>query len=279
MKEHGKEIMTAISLAAVVVCALFLASNLFASYLKLPSISPTPFAFAWSEGSNGTANATVALVISTLSPEFTYKNASGEWGTQILLKTFGIPNNLPLSGQGEFNTTWMTSFGFQPQTIVCKAEDLALNGSFSMTVTLGTTIYATLEATQDVDLGTYVCSNESYAVSQNGNQSQSSSVGQPTWNYSGYWQPAATGANWEMETKDLSSMLQGSGNASITFHAVIGAEVDYEATINGVNTTGVNTASWEGNLEVVQVTYDLSTIVWMEQQLQAIQLTAMTVPE
>ena len=82
-----------------------------------------------------------------------------------------------------------------------------------------------------------------------------------------------------MQIKDLSGMLQGSGNASITFHAVIDATVDYETTINGVNTTGENTASWEGNLEVVQVTYDQSTILWMEQQLQAIQLTALTVPE
>lgn len=290
MKEHGKEILTAISLAAVVVFALFLASNLFTPYLKLPSISPTPFAFAWSEGNNDTANSTVALVISTLSPEFTFINASGRIDEQAFLRTFGIPTGLPLSGQGDFNitSTSMTSFGFQPQTIVCKAEDLALNGSFSMTVTLDTTIYTTLEATQNVDLGTYVCSNESYTVSQNGNQSESSSVGQPTWNNSGYWQPTSaggmeiqdlSGANWGMETKDLSGMLQGSGNASITFHAVIHAEVDYETTINGVNTTGVNTASWEGNLEVVQVTYDQSTIVWMEQQLQAIQLTALTVPE
>jgi hypothetical protein len=92
MKEHGRSILTVVSLAATLVVTLVLASNLLGSYLEVPSIVPTSFAFALLEGSNDPANSTVALMISTMSPKFTFRNDTSDWGETMILKAVGIPD-------------------------------------------------------------------------------------------------------------------------------------------------------------------------------------------
>jgi hypothetical protein len=276
MKEHGRRILTVISLAAVLVITLVLTSNLFASYLGGSSLAPTSFAFALLQGSNDTANNTVALMISTMSPRLTFRNDTAQWDITTTLKTFGIPDG-PISFQDEYNATWLTWIGIHPQTIVCQPEDLPFNGSYSLTMTVNTTIYATLEAMENVDLGTYNCWNESYFICQNDTYSNSSIIGKPTWDNSGYWEPE--GANWGMEIKELSGMLQGSGTALISFRGVIDVKLDYEMVVNGVKRTDVKTLSWEGGLGMVKVTCDQPLIVWTKYEIQAIQLAMLTVSE
>ena len=277
MKEHGRSILTVISLAAILVVTLVLTSNLLASYLEVPSIVPTSFAFALLEGSTDPANSTVALMISTMSPKFTFRNDTSDWEETGILKVFGIPDEFPVSFQGERNATWLTLIGIHPHNIVCQPEDLPFNGSYSLTVTMNTTIYATLEAMENVDLGTYNCWNESYLICQNDTYSDSSIMGKPTWDNSGYWE--FEGANWGMEIGELSGMLQGSGTALINFRGVIDVRLDYEITMNGVKRTDVKTLSWEGGLGIVKFTYDQNKLVWMKYEIQVIQLAMLTMPE
>jgi len=273
MKEHGRRILTVISLAAVLVVTLVLASNLVASYLEMPSIVPTSFAFALLEGSTDPTNSTIALMVSTLSPNFTFRNG-GMAGELVFL---GIPKEMPISFQGEYDATWLTSIRIHPHIIVGQPEDLPFNGSYSLTMTMNTTISATLEAIENVDLGTYNCWNESYLICQNDTYSNSSIIGKPTWGNSGYWEPK--GANWGMGIEELSGMLQGSGTALINFRGVIDVKLDYETTMDGVKRTDVKTLSWEGGLGMVKLTYDQNKLIWMKYEIQVIQLAMLTVSE
>jgi hypothetical protein len=273
MKEHGRRILTVISLAAVLVITLVVVSNLLVSYLEVPSVVPTSFAFALLEGSADPANSTIALMVSTLSPNFTFRNGGME-GDLIFS---GIPKEMPISFQGEHDTTSLTSIRIRPHIIVGQPKDLPFNGSYSLTIAMNTTIYATLEAMENVDLGAYNCWNESYFICQNDTYSNSSSIGKPTWNNSEYWEPE--GANWGMEIGELSGMLQGSGTALVTFHGVIDVTLDYEITMNGMKKTDVKTLSWEGGLGMLKLTYDQNKLVWMKYEIQVIQLAMLTAPE
>jgi hypothetical protein len=280
MKEHLRNILIVVSLAAVLVGTLVLASDLFASYMEGSSFVPTYFAFALLEGSNDPANSTVALMISTMSPKFTFRNDTAQWDETTTLETFGIPDH-PISFQREYNATWLTSIGIRPHTIVCQPEDLPFNGSYSLTMTMNTTINATLEAMENIDLGTYSCWNESYLISQNDSYSHSSMIGNPTWDNSGYWkrgwEPEDT--MWVMKNGELSGMLQGSGTALITFRGVIDLKLDYEITMNKVKRTDVKTLSWQGSLGIIKLTYDQNKLFWMKYEIQAIQLAMLTAPE
>jgi len=279
MKEHGRSILTAVSLAAILVATLVLASNLLAPYLEVPNIVPTSFAFALVQGSNDSANSAVALMVSTLSPKFTFGNDTTQWDETITLCTFGIPDG-PLSFQREYDATWLKWIGIRPQTIVCQPEQLPFNGSYSLTMTMNTTINASLDV-ENIDLGTYSSWNESYLICQNDLYSHSSNIGSPTWNGSGCWE-----RGWEpedtmcvMRTEELSGMLHGSGTALITFRGVVDLKLDYEITMNGVKKTGVKTLSCEGNLGMVEVTYDQNKLIWTKFEVQPIQLAMLTTPE
>lgn len=276
MKEHGRSILTVVSLAAILVVTLVLASNLLASYLEVPSIVPTSFAFALLEGSTDPANSTIALMVSTLSPSFTFNDPS-PWGIAIDLVFLGIPKEFPPSFEGEYNATGLASIIIHPHNIVGYPKDLPFNGSYGLTVTMNTTIYATLEAMENVDLGTYNCWNESYLICQNDTYSNSSIIGKSTWDNSGYWE--AEGVDWGIETEELSGMLQGSGMALITFRGVINVTLDYEITMNEVKRTDVKTLSWQGGLGTVKLTYDQNKLVWMKYEIQAIQLAMLTTSE
>lgn len=281
MKEHGRSILTVVSLAGILVVTLVLASNLLASYLEVPSIVPTSFAFALLEGSTDPTNSTIALMVSTLSPNFTFNDTS-PWGTSnsgiaIEFVFLGIPKEFPPSFEGEYNATGLASIVIHPHNIVGYPKDLPFNGSYSLTMTMNTTISATLEAIENVDLGTYNCWNESYLICQNDTYSNSSIIGKPTWDNSGYWEPE--GADWGIEIEELSGMPQGSGTALITFRGVIDVTLDYEITMNGVKRTDVKTLSWEGGLGMVKLTYDQNKLIWMKYEIQVIQLAMLTTPE
>ncbi len=279
MSESRKKTVTAI-VAAVILIALFT----FLSYRFFPesnvqtSLSANAFAFGLSEGIQESTNNTVTLLLSTLSPSFTFKNGTSMWQISTILHTYGIPENQNLTIQGEYNATWLTLMSIQPQTLICTPTELPFNGTYQITPTINTTIQASLEAITNVDLGVYNCYNESYLIFQNNTNSETLGVGEPVWNDSGYWGPSY-GDNWAIDVNTLSGMLQGSGTALITFQGTLSVNLNYQITMNGVETTNETNLSWEGNMGTMQITYDQGSIIWVEYQLNPIYATMLTTSE
>lgn len=273
MNEFRKRIVGATAIAVTLVALLG-----FLSYQFFPEpIVPTSFAFVWLEGKQEPANSTVTLLISTLSPKYTFQNETLWWEVQESLKTYGIPEEPYIMLQGEHNATWLTSMSTHLYNILSTPADLPFDGAYNITMAINTTIYVSLEAITTVDLGVYNCWNETYIVYQNDTYSESSSLGEPTWNNSGYWEPK--GVNWKIEVEKLSSMLQGSGTALITFRGVFRVNLNYEITINGAKKADGKTLSWEGNMGIIKVTYDQSRIIWIKYEIPAIGLTILTTSE
>jgi hypothetical protein len=273
MSESRKKIVGATAIAVTLVAFLgFLSYQFFPG----PNVSTT-FALVWLEGKQEPANSALTLLISTLSRKFTFQNETTRWAVQAMLKTYGIPDDPYIMLRGEDNATWLKSIGFHPYNIICTPADLPFSGAYNITMTMNTTIQASLETITNIDLGAYNCWNESYIIYQNNVHSESSRIGESTWNNSGYWEPKD--ANWKIEVEELSSMVQGSGTALITFRGVLHVDLNFEITLDGVGKKGSETLSWEGNMGTIRVTYDQSRIVWIKYEIPAIRLTMLTVPE
>jgi hypothetical protein len=273
MKEHGRSILTVVSLAAILVATLVLASNLLAPYLGGQNIVPKSFAFALVQGGNDSANGAVAVMVSTLSPKFMFSNVTFGNGMEEDLET--------TQARAEYDATWLKWIGIRPKTIVCQPEQLPFNGSYSLTIAMNTTINASLDV-ENIDLGTYSSWNESYLICQNDLYSHTLNLGTATWNGSGCWErgwyPEDTMC--VMKTEELSGMLHGSGTALIIFHGVVDLKLDYEITMNGVKKTGVKTLSCEGNLGTVEVTYnDQNKPIWTKFEIQTMQLVMLAISE
>jgi hypothetical protein len=273
MSESRKKIVGATVIAVMLVALLG-----FLSYQFFPELNvPTSFAFVWLEGKQEPINNTVTLLISTLSPKFTFQNETLWWEVQKSLKTYGIPEDPYIMLQGEHNATWLKLMSIHPYNIICTPADLPFDGTYDITMAINTTIHVFLEAITNVDLGVYNCWNESYIVFQNDTHTESSSIGEPTWNNSGCWEPK--GANWEIDVEKLSGMFQGSGTALITFRGVLQVNLNYEITISGVKMTNEKNLSWEGNMGIIKVTYDQGRIIWVKYEIPAIGLIMLTMSE
>jgi hypothetical protein len=274
MNKSRKTIVGAAATAVIVVAFLgFLSHQFFPT-----STIPTSFALAWLHGKQEPTNNTVTLLISTLSPTFTFQNKTCWWTEEVGLRTYGIPQDLSwMILQGEHNATWLKSMSIHPYNIMCTPVNLPFEGTYSITMVMNTTIYVSLEAVTNVDLGIYDCRNESYIVYQNETYSESSGIGNPAWNNSGYWEP--DGVDWEIDVKKLSGMLQGSGTALVTFRGVLRVNLEYEITTNGVKKTNGRTLSWEGNMGIIKVTYDQNRIISIKYEIPAVGLTTLTTSE
>jgi len=273
MDEPKKRIASATIVAVMLVLSLG-----FLSYQFFPEANiPTSFAFVWLEGKQEPANNTITLLISTVSPTCTFQNETCWWTEEQCWRTSGIPQDLGrMILEGEHNATWLRSMSIQPYNIICTPVNLPFDGTYNITMVMNTTFYVSLEAVTNVDLGVYDCRNESYIVYQNETYSESSSIGKPTWNCSGYWEPDDT--NWEIDVEKLSGMLQGSGTALITLRGALHANLNYEITINGVKKANEKNLSWEGNMGIIKVTYDQRRIIWIKYEIPAIGLTMLTMP-
>lgn len=274
MNESRKSIVGAAATAVIVVAFLgFLSHQFFPT-----SNIPTSFALAWLHGKQEPTNNTITLLISTLSPKLTFQNETLWMEEEVIIMTDGIPEELDwMVLQGEYNATWFRSMSIHPYNLVCTSTDLPFEGAYNITMTINTTIYVSLEAMTYVDLGVYDCWNESYIVYQNDTYGLSSSLGEPTWNNSGLWAPQSV--DWEIDVEKLSSMLQGSGTALLTFRGVLRVNVDYEITTNGVKKTNGRTLSWEGNMGIIKVTYDQNRIISIKYEIPAVGLTMLTTSE
>jgi hypothetical protein len=275
MSESRKKIVSATVVAVMLVALLGFLSYRFFPQFKVQ----TPFAFGWLEGKQERTNNTITLLISTLSPGFTFQNETAWWQEQWALKTYGIPENQSITLQGEHNATWLKLMSIHPYNIICTPADLPFDGTYHITATINTTIHVSLEAVTNVDLGVYDCWNESYIVFQNDTHSETSSIGEPAWNISGYWAPKDRSIDWEIDVEKLSGMLQGSGTALITFQGALRVDLDYQITMNGVETTNEKNLSWEGTMGTIKITYDQGRIIWVEHELHAIDLTMLTTSE
>lgn len=273
VSESQKKIIGATAIAVMLVAFLGLLSYQFFPEPKIP----TALAFVWLKGKQEPTDNTIALLISTLSPKFTFQNETLWWEEQVSLKTSGIPEEPYITLQGEHNATWLKSMNIHPYNIICTPRDLPFDGAYNITIAVNTTIYVSLEAMTNVDLGVYNSWNETYIVYQNDTYSESSGIDEPTWNNSGYWEPK--GVNWEIEVENLSSMLQGSGTALITFRGALHVKLDYEIIMNGVKKTNRKNLSWEGNMGIFKVTYDQSRIIWIKYEIPAVRLTMLTISE
>jgi hypothetical protein len=270
MSESRKKIVSATVVAVMLVTLLG-----FLSYRFFPQFTvQTSFAFGWLEGRQELTNNTITLLISTLSPGFTFQNETTWWQEQWTLKTYGIPENQSIMLQGEHNATWLKLISIHPYNIICTPADLPFDRTYHITAAINTTIHVSLEAVTNVDLGVYDCWNESYLIFQNDTHSETSGTGEPAWNNSGYWTPK--GANWEIDVEKLSGMLQGSGTALITFRGALRVNLDHEITISGVETTNEKNLSWEGSMGTIKITYDQGRIIWVEHEVHAIDLTMLT---
>lgn len=277
MNESRKNIIGAAATAVIVVAFLgFLSHQFFPT-----STIPTSFALAWLQGKQEPTNNTITLLISTLSPTFTFQNETCWWTEEVDLKTYGIPQDLDwIILQDEHNATWLKSMSIHPYNIICTPVNLPFDGTYNITMVMNTTIHVSLEAVTNVDLGVYDCRNETYIVYQNETYSQSSSIGKPTWNSSGYWETDEDDdVNWEIDAEKVSGMLQGSGTSLITFRGVLRVNLKYEITTNGVKKTNGRTLSWEGNMGIIKVTYDQNRIVSIEYEIPAVGLTMLTTSE
>lgn len=274
VKEFRKSIVGAIATAVMLVAFL-----VFLSYQFFPEARiPTSFALVWLEGKQEPVNNTITLLISTLSPTWTFQNETCWWTEEVAVRTYGIPEDrgwmmLP----GEHNATWLKSIRIHPYKIICTPVNLPFEGAYDITLTMNTTIYVSLEAVTTVDLGVYNCWEESYTVYQNATHSGNSTKGEPMWNNSGYWKPES--ANWEIDIENLSSMLQGSGTALITFRGILRVNLDYEITMNGVKKADGKSLLWEGNMGIIKVTYDQSRITWIKYEIPTIGLNMLTMSE
>jgi len=138
-----------------------------------------------------------------------------------------------------------------------------------------------LETAAITDLGTYQNlknNNTVISVSSLGveNYTWTKHRGEELW--SGYWTPPRNftyegkGKNsvrttvlndWVINVGQLTSMLEGSGTAFITFNLSLSVNTKYNVTVPDVQEVGETSLLGEGNLGTIKISYDQGEILWI----------------
>lgn len=190
--------------------------------------------------------------------------------------TFRSEEGFSLLGyEGEFAAASLERIVVRPLKVTVVDGFLARNMSLTFTIEVirNYVLNAALEAMEITDLGTYENLNRNTTLVTVDNAVKFyEDKGDEL--CSGYWIPPR---DWVISATQLSSMLQGSGTASITFDLTLSANINYDITREGNRETGETNLLGEGRLGTIEITYDQGEILWVRYDFQKIGLVLLTI--
>jgi len=263
---ENKYRLLAKGLAAVLIPCLLAATVYYASFIKLNSTSEPALAFAWVQGNESPANLDFpneTLQTYNLGMALVLQNGTEVHVNDMLWyvrNTNIIPPDDP-----EFNGTIDSESSLSTMSVTFEnreyvsgnASDMFWNSTafggiyYTMNTTLNTTLSTDLvTSTNTLDLGSYALL---WPPGAGIIASNPGSIG--------YW-PNATkyvtnAPYWSVNSTVLQSLLQGSGNATIEFHATCTAHVDYTFFYpDNTSKTGETDSYWNGTMGTFDIGYN-----------------------
>lgn len=259
---------------AVLLIALLGGVN-FYLFPQYSSSEPTlSYAFMWVKGSENQAvnwyeNKTILWEL--LDFKFSFANGSSLHEPNVLGGEIGKEYSIRPEYHGDFDATELLKIAIQRLPIlICGTKGFTIGPSHgetytheddtnsSMEIHGNYSIRVSLRGIDVVDLG--ILRLIDWVRGPNSD--------------SGYWKNGI----WTIDADQLSSMLTGSGTASINFDATVNAHVQYKISDDGTTKEGENDLSWQGSIGKIEIVYEQTRLKFIRYDFQSIRLVLLQIP-